>query len=403
MQKRGDKLKAFFGSRFSPNMTRTPEGYLICHNVPIARTGEQQYLGQELGLKDLYGQTVKVVREASEVFAPAAVASFEGKPVTDNHPSESLIPSNYSAYLKGVAQNVRRGTGENEDKLLADLVIYDPKLINEIEAGKREISCGYDCQYREQEDGSFGQTAICGNHVAVVNKGRAGANISIRDESPEKGVKMTKPTNKKGILAKMFHVFAKDAETTPEELEVAMDSLSGAKDEKESQVNDEPADANAALLAAIEALTTRVAALEKPAATDEVDPMEHFEKELLVEEDEAPEENSVTISPEDVVDNAAEIETTVADRQTVLTVLKAIKPIVAGIKDTAEKKRVADSLTAELKKALVLKQPIVNDGYKKALEAKQKNVKALDSAIDAAANYKAACDARNPHKQGGKK
>ncbi|MCI9311262.1 MAG: DUF2213 domain-containing protein, partial [Lawsonibacter sp.] len=32
-------------------MDRTPEGYLICRDVPIARTGPQEYLAGELGLE----------------------------------------------------------------------------------------------------------------------------------------------------------------------------------------------------------------------------------------------------------------------------------------------------------------------------------------------------------------
>ena len=30
-------------------MTKTPEGFLICHSVPIARTGTQEYYPRELG------------------------------------------------------------------------------------------------------------------------------------------------------------------------------------------------------------------------------------------------------------------------------------------------------------------------------------------------------------------
>lgn len=128
-------MKAYYGDRFSPHMTRTPEGYLICHDVPIARTGTQQYMPKELGLE---GEgLITVFRNENEVFKPAAVASFEGKPVTDNHPPVDVMPDNYSIYTKGVVQNVRRGNGDQQDKILADLIIYDANLISEIESGKR--------------------------------------------------------------------------------------------------------------------------------------------------------------------------------------------------------------------------------------------------------------------------
>ena len=81
-------MKAYYGDRFSPHMTRTPEGYLICHDVPIARCGEQQYLPQELGLSG--ENIITVYRNEDEVFKTTAIASFEGKPVTDNHPSTDV-------------------------------------------------------------------------------------------------------------------------------------------------------------------------------------------------------------------------------------------------------------------------------------------------------------------------
>ena len=129
--------KAFYGSRFSANMTRTPEGFLICHNVPLARTGVQQYLGSEVEKPDQ--EIVDVYRNDAEVFAPATLASFEGKPVTDEHPSRFLEPTNATAYARGTCQNVRRGSGDESDLVIADLVIYDAVLIAEIEASVKSV------------------------------------------------------------------------------------------------------------------------------------------------------------------------------------------------------------------------------------------------------------------------
>ena len=42
-------MLAYYGTQLSPHMDRTPEGYLICRDVPIARTGPQEYLAGELG------------------------------------------------------------------------------------------------------------------------------------------------------------------------------------------------------------------------------------------------------------------------------------------------------------------------------------------------------------------
>ena len=41
----------YYGTRLSENISRRePEGYLLCLNVPVARTGSQDYLPEELGL-----------------------------------------------------------------------------------------------------------------------------------------------------------------------------------------------------------------------------------------------------------------------------------------------------------------------------------------------------------------
>ena len=77
----------YYGTRLSENISkREPEGYLLCLNVPVARTGTQEYLPAEIGLAG--SRPVEVYRPAEEVFSPATVASFEGMPVTDGHPPE---------------------------------------------------------------------------------------------------------------------------------------------------------------------------------------------------------------------------------------------------------------------------------------------------------------------------
>ena len=174
----------YFGTRLSDNLSRRePEGYLICLNVPVARIGVQEYLPSELGLHGPDDRMIPVHRRAEEVFSPACVASFEGMPVTDDHPAspEGVNADNIRYLQKGHAHNIRRGAPPEEDLLLADLIITDPQLIREILGGKREISCGYNYVLAE-EDGQYYQRDIRGNHVAVVDSGRAGPRVAIRDQ-----------------------------------------------------------------------------------------------------------------------------------------------------------------------------------------------------------------------------
>ncbi len=213
----------YYGTRLSENISkREPEGYLLCLNVPVARSGTQEYLPEELGITrglsdrplDPFGHheekglnLIQVYRPEEEVFSPETMASFEGMPVTNDHPPDGVDVSNIRALQKGHAHNVRRGTGEESDLLLADLIITDPHLIHLImEEGKREISCGYTYELHE-ENGKYIQRKIRGNHVAVVDAGRAGPRVRINDYKPERSNKHMKKS-----LAKILARMAKDGD-----------------------------------------------------------------------------------------------------------------------------------------------------------------------------------------------
>jgi len=206
----------YYGTRLSENISkREPEGYLLCLNVPVARTGTQDYLPEELKLSPGPPGLISVLRPEAEVFSPETIASFEGMPVTNDHPPDGVDSGNIRALQKGHAHNVRRGTGQESDLLLADLIITDPVLIDLILDGKREISCGYTYELCE-ENGEYIQRRIRGNHVAVVDAGRAGPRVCIKDKKPERRTHIMKKSLSK-ILARM----AKDGdvETVAEILE----------------------------------------------------------------------------------------------------------------------------------------------------------------------------------------
>ena len=199
----------YYGTRLSENISRRePEGYLLCLNVPVARTGTQEYLPEELGLGSGPG-LVEVHRPEAEVFSPETIASFEGMPVTNDHPPDGVDVSNIRALQKGHAHNVRRGSGEESDLLLADLIITDPVLIDLIMEGKREISCGYTYELCE-ENGTYIQRKIRGNHVAVVDAGRAGPRVSIKDHKATISERRTFTMKKS--LSKILARMAKDGD-----------------------------------------------------------------------------------------------------------------------------------------------------------------------------------------------
>ena len=77
-----------------------------------------------------------------------------------------------------------------------------------LEEGKREISCGYTYELCE-ENGQYIQRQIRGNHVAVVDAGRAGSRVSIKDH---KSTVERRNTAMKKSLSKVLARMAKDGD-----------------------------------------------------------------------------------------------------------------------------------------------------------------------------------------------
>jgi Uncharacterized protein conserved in bacteria (DUF2213) len=184
-------IEYYTAESLGPNRERTPEGFLICYDVPAARIGEMVYgpgeVPMELGL-GLDGR-VRVTRSAAEVFDRRSMASLNGKPVTDDHPPVDVDPTNWQFYTKGTVVSPRRGEGDKDDFLLVNLIIYDGELIKDIESGKREVSCGYNPEYLQVLDpetmepiqGRGEQVQIRYNHLALVKAGRCGPHCAIGD------------------------------------------------------------------------------------------------------------------------------------------------------------------------------------------------------------------------------
>ena len=178
-------MKIYTVEQVSPNISWTPERYLLCANVVIGRTGVQEYSADELkaGVEGDSAGRIHVSRSADDVFTEISINSYNGKPVTNLHPDAMVSPDTWRDVSVGVVQNVRR---ENE-LLVADLLITDKDTIDQIQTyGLREVSCGYDAEYVQTSPGYAFQQGIVGNHVAIVPRGRCGATCSIKDHEMPK-------------------------------------------------------------------------------------------------------------------------------------------------------------------------------------------------------------------------
>lgn len=195
-------MKYFFETRLGETRFRMADGSLLCKDVPIARTGSQVYLPEEIGLEPDASGTVTVWRTEDEVFSPETMASFEGVAVTLGHPEDAgggilfVNPANFAELAHGHIQNVRRGTGDKADLLIADVLVKRQEAIDAIEAGLTDVSCGYDALYKQLSPGKGKQHQITGNHLAVgIDRGRAGSRCAIGDSAPStKGSNMKQQT-----------------------------------------------------------------------------------------------------------------------------------------------------------------------------------------------------------------
>lgn len=208
-------MKVLITEKLSPNKYIDNSGYLICKDAILARTGSQQYRKNELFLDSDDNSIIEVDRSEEEVFSPETLASFENKPVTVEHPGEDVNPENYKDYSVGFVRDVHRGKTEaGEDVILGTLVITDQDTIENIQKGIRtELSCGYDCDISDDNNGNYAQCHIRGNHVALCEEGRAGiakiVDSKIKDEKkfwdPEYDRIVTED-----VIKKQFEHFKKD-------------------------------------------------------------------------------------------------------------------------------------------------------------------------------------------------
>lgn len=211
----------------SPNKALTKEGFLVCRNAVIASICTREYLPDELDqVKPNADGKVFLIRPSDVLFSDDTINSFEGKPVTLGHPDvPNVNGENWKQFAVGTVSHVRQGAESTAGCLVADIIIFDPKAIEEVVNGKAiELSCGFDSNVIDQGGGIGVETNFIGNHVALVPLGRGGGTCSLKDSA-----------------------------------------ITKSKDKKMAFFNkkDEAPDVNAQILQQLQALTERIAAIEK--------------------------------------------------------------------------------------------------------------------------------------------
>lgn len=218
------------------------DGRLRVEKTPISKSNICPYYGREIPDFESLGldanKVYNLFRDPEEL--RKAAHTFNNIPLLNTH-----IPVNADNPQK---ENVVGATGSNSvfdgEYLNNGLIVWDSSSIAGVESGEqRELSSAY--RYRadmtpgeyngEHYDGVMRD--IIGNHVALVEKGRAGKDVLVYDHLP-KGLEM-KPQKKK--LAVLVKRFAMDMKIDVDELKELVEDLPGAVEEitEEEIVGDE--------------------------------------------------------------------------------------------------------------------------------------------------------------------
>ncbi len=385
-------MLCYYGNKISPHITKTPEGFLICHDVPLARLGPMQYRAAELSLPGNPEQIVTVNRYAEDVFAPAAIASFEGKDVTAGHPPENLTAETWAAYARGHVENVRR----QEDFLVGDLIIKDSQLANEVQSGAvREVSAGYTAEFLPDGD-CLKQTNIRGNHVAVVPRGRAGHDVAIKDAAPRAEKEREKMSKLTEAWLNLFGRAAKEMEGPElQQLSAHAATVLDAEATPAADEVDYKEQKGVDLGSKLDKLLERLAEMEKKLdglAKPEVKDATPVDEAAIDKKLEALTADSAAV----VEAGDAGLASGTVSKDSAVAFLRAMRPAVAAIEDAAVKAAVADAVLQAVQADDKPLQQIMDAVQGKAQAAQTVAARDMNTVC---AEQQNAYDALNPHRK----
>lgn len=165
--------------------TITKEGYLKADAI-VTRTGVFLYQNPD-------GSVRKELRHPDDVFNSDSLQSLKMRPITNGHPPQRLVTAdNYKELSIGYTGETVKLDGQY---IVTPLLITDRNGVEQVQTRKKqELSLGYTVDLI-QEVGTFDgeeythrQTNIQYNHLAIVDRARAGAAARIhldRDDAVE--------------------------------------------------------------------------------------------------------------------------------------------------------------------------------------------------------------------------
>ena len=329
--------------------SKDSNGFLIIKDNPIAKAGVFDYLLSELkqDIEPKDDKVVKVYRPFSELIR--VKDSFSNKPIKMHH---HWVGDECETADGAIGSNIT--IDEANEYLRADLIIYNPKLIEAIEKNELvELSPAYTGK-EIAENGRYNGEAYeykqeLGevNHLAVVEIGRSGKDLKIYDSKPNIGAVMK---FKDMFIAKLSKFIDSEIEAKADEAESeTQDSDTSVEIAKEiiSIANKSDDEFAGGIDEKIEAILTLAKKLNEPLAD------ETSEAEKVADE-EAEKEDSEAEAKADEGESIAESEINIDE------IAEAVAEVVEKV--TEQKlKEFADSQRKEAKK--------ISDAYSEVKKA----------------------------------
>src|SRR6185437_9614816 len=155
----------------------------------ISKVGVFPYAGNQIGSPELEPDKIYMVYRPEESLSePETIESFKLIPFTDEHAMLGSEDGMMPAEEKGVHGVIGEDVYFEAPYLKANIKIFSEKLKNLINEGKKELSIGYRCLYEYNpgvyngDSYDFIQKEIRGNHLALVEEGRSGHDVSVMDK-----------------------------------------------------------------------------------------------------------------------------------------------------------------------------------------------------------------------------
>lgn len=161
-------------------------GYWLIEDNPVSIEGVFPYLGKTIDARLEPYRIYQVYRPFEELSNPETLKSFDGIPFIDDH---EMLGDGFTPVDKRPAAGVMMNPQASDGTLRADLKIFSEGLKNKIDGGKKELSLGYQCTYELRRGVWNGkpydaiQRNMRGNHIALVDQGRMGAEVRVYDRA----------------------------------------------------------------------------------------------------------------------------------------------------------------------------------------------------------------------------